>query len=75
MAKAETPSARLPRGTRPVAKAFLDALDSVPPAQQATVARAAQTLIRDELKGRRARTKATNAGATAKRSARKAEAS
>ncbi len=72
MAKAETQSTRLPRGTKPVAKAFLDALDSVSAAQQAAVARAAQILIRDELKARRDKVNATAAGTKARRPAKRA---
>lgn len=61
MAKAETQLSRLPRGTKPVAKAFFDALDNVSEAQQATVARAAMTLIRDELKLRQAKARSATA--------------
>lgn len=50
MAKAETPSNRLPRGTKPVAQAFFAALESIPEASRSAVARAALALIRDELK-------------------------
>lgn len=53
MAKAESRSNRLPRGTKPVAQAFIAALDTIPQASRAAVARAAQALIRDELKARR----------------------
>ena len=59
MAKAETASTRLPRGTKPVAQAFLAALDAVPDASRAAVAKAAQTMIRDELKARREKQRAT----------------
>ena len=72
MANAETQSARLPRGTRPVAKAFFDALDAVADAQKAAVARAAQILIRDELRTRREKGKATNAGTGARPAAKRA---
>jgi hypothetical protein len=56
MTKAET-SNRLPRGTKPVAQAFFAALESIPEASRSAVARAAQTLIRDELKVLRERQK------------------
>jgi hypothetical protein len=76
MSKAETQSSRLPRGTKPVAKAFFDALDSVSEAQQATVARAALALIREELKTRQAKVKSATSGrrAASKRSSTKAAA-
>ena len=52
MAKAETTAAttRAPRGAKPVAQAFLAALESVPEAAQSAVAKAAQVMIRDEIK-------------------------
>jgi hypothetical protein len=65
MAKAETGVARAPRGTRPVSQAFFTALDAVPEAQRAAVAKAAQVAIRDELKARREKSKATAAKAKA----------
>ncbi len=52
MARAETASTRLPRGAGSVTKAFFAALDAVPETMQATVAKAAQGAIRDELKRR-----------------------
>jgi hypothetical protein len=60
MAKAEsmTATARAPRGTRPVTQAFFAALDSVPEATRSAVAKAAQAMIRDELKNRRDKLKA-----------------
>ena len=61
MAKAETSSNRLPRGTKPVAQAFFAALESIPEASRSAVARAAQALIRDELKTRRERQKSMRA--------------
>ena len=45
--------ARLPRGVKPVAKAFFTALDAIPDAARAAVAKAAQAMIRDQLKQRR----------------------
>jgi len=65
MAKAETGAARAPRGTKPVSQAFFTALDAIPEAQRAAVAKAAQVVIRDELKARREKTKATAAKAKA----------
>ena len=61
MAKTETMSARSPRGTRPVSEAFFAALAGVPAASRAVVAKAAQAMIRDELKVQRDRAKATGA--------------
>ena len=58
MAKAEATTARAPRGTRVVSQAFFAALDSVPEATRPAVAKAAQVLIRDELKSRREKLKA-----------------
>ena len=69
MAKADvgaSPS-RAPRGAKPVTRAFFAALESIPEAARAAVAKAAQTMIRDELKLRRDKMKA----ATAKEKARK----
>ena len=53
MLKADTTSTRAPRGTKPVSQAFFTALDAVPEASRAAVAKAAQAMIRDELKGRK----------------------
>ena len=53
MAKAETMSTRSPRGTKPVSQAFLTALENIPTASRAAVAKAAQAMIRDELKSKR----------------------
>ena len=61
MIKEQSVSTRLPRGTRPVTQAFFTALDAVPEASRATVAKAAQVLIRDELKARREKIKAATA--------------
>ncbi len=58
MLKAETTSTRAPRGTKPVSQAFFTALDAVPEASRAAVAKAAQVMIRDELKTRREKMKA-----------------
>ncbi len=57
MAKAETGTSRAPRGTKPVSAAFFSALDAMPEAQRAAVARAAQVMIRDELRLRREKVK------------------
>ena len=71
MAKTEatTSTARAPRGTKPVAQAFLAALDSVPEATRSAVAKAAQEMIRDELKNRRDKLKAAAAKDKARRPA------
>jgi hypothetical protein len=68
MAKAETanPAARAPRGTKPVTQAFFAALESVPEATRSAVAKAAQAMIRDELKNRREKLKAAAAKAKAR---------
>ncbi len=58
MAKADTASARAPRGSKPVSQAFFTALDSVPEIRRAEIAKAAQIMIRDELKLRRDKAKA-----------------
>ena len=57
MLKAETTATRAPRGTKPVSQAFFTALDAVPEASRAAVAKAAQAMIRDELKGRKEKMK------------------
>ena len=63
MARTETTTAttRAPRGAKPVAQAFLAALDSVPEAARSAVAKAAQVIIRDEIKNRREKLKAAAA--------------
>lgn len=61
MAKAETMSTRSPRGTKPVSQAFFAALESIPTASRAAVAKAAQAMIRDELKSKRDTAKVTAA--------------
>ena len=53
MAKAETSAARAPRGTKPVSQAFFAALEQIPEASRAAVAKSALTMIRDEMKTRR----------------------
>ena len=57
MLKAETTAARAPRGTKPVSQAFFTALESVPEASRSAVAKAAQAMIREELKARREKLK------------------
>jgi len=71
MAKAETTAAttRAPRGAKPVAQAFLAALESVPEAAQSAVAKAAQVMIRDEIKNRRDKAKVAAAKEKARRPA------
>jgi hypothetical protein len=61
MAKTESTSTRAPRGTKPVMAAFFTALDAAPEASRAAIARAAQVMIRDELKARRDKVKAAAA--------------
>ena len=61
MPKTEAVPTRAPRGTRPVAAAFFAALDSVPEASREAIARAAQIIIRDELKLRRDKSRAAAA--------------
>ncbi len=78
MAKPETPSTRAPRGTKPVSQAFFTALDNVPEASRAAVAKAAYAMIKDEIKARREKIKIAAAKekarkpATAKRAAKTA---
>ncbi len=74
MAKAETTTTRAPRGTKPVILAFFAALDAVPDAQRAAVAKAAQVMIRDELKVRREKLKAAAAKLKTRAPVRKASA-
>ena len=57
MPKASPDRARLPRGTKPVIQAFFDALDTIPDASRAEVAKAAQAGIRDALKAEREQAK------------------
>jgi hypothetical protein len=72
MTRTETVSTRLPRGTKPVAQAFFNALDSISDAQRAAVARAAQVLIRDELKARREKARVQSAKDKARAPAKRA---
>jgi TRAP-type C4-dicarboxylate transport system substrate-binding protein len=58
MPKMESISTRAPRGTKPVMAAFFTALDATPEASRAAIAKAAQVMIRDELKMRREKVKA-----------------
>jgi hypothetical protein len=58
MAKAETVSSRLPRGTKPVSQAFFTALEAVPEASRIAVAKAAYAMIREEMKAQRDKLKA-----------------
>jgi hypothetical protein len=71
MSKADTAPTRSPRGTKPVSQAFFNALDAVPEAQRAAVAKAAQAMIRDELKARREKARAASAKEKARQPARK----
>ena len=61
MLKPATTAARAPRGTKPVSQAFFSALESIPEASRAAVAKAALTMIRDEMKMRREKLRATAA--------------
>jgi hypothetical protein len=60
MAKSVTaqPAARLPRGSKPVSQAFFAALDSIPEGSRSAVAKAALSMIRDELKLQKEKAKA-----------------
>ena len=57
--------------TKPVAQAFLTALDALPDAQRAGVARAAQIVIRDGLQARRQKVKASALAAKSRASAKR----
>lgn len=61
MVKIETAPTRSPRGTKPVSEAFFAALGKLPATSHAVVAKAAQAMIRDELKTQRDKVKAANA--------------
>jgi hypothetical protein len=61
MAKAETTVARAPRGTKAVSQAFFTALDVIPEASRDAVAKAAQVMIRDQIKLQRQKAKITAA--------------
>ncbi len=75
MPKPESASTRLPRGTKPVAQAFLTALDAVPEASRAAVSKASLGMIRDELKSRREVQRAARSGLAAPtKTARRAQA-
>jgi hypothetical protein len=76
MAETDSSRIRAPRGTHNVARAFFVALNEIPAARQAEVARAAQAAIRDELKIARERAKlaASKAKATARPAGRVARA-
>ena len=65
MAKQEPASTRLPRGTKPVAQAFLDALDTVPEQSRAAVSKAALSMIRDEIKAGREKQRASRSESAA----------
>lgn len=66
---AKTEATRAPRGTKPVSQAFFAALDAVPELTRSAVAKAAQTMIRDELKTRREKVKMAAAKEKARKSA------
>ncbi len=53
MLKAAPTATRAPRGTKPVSQAFFSALETIPEASRAAVAKAALGMIRDEMKTRR----------------------
>jgi hypothetical protein len=61
MAKAETATTRAPRGARPVTQAFFTALELIPELARTAVAKAAQAMIREELKMRREKIRAATA--------------
>ena len=65
MAKQAPASTRLPRGTKPVAQAFLNALDTVPEQSRAAVSKAALSMIRDEIKASREKQRASRSGPAA----------
>jgi hypothetical protein len=73
MAESAISSTRLPRGTKPVAQAFLAALDALPEVSRSAVAKAAQAMIRDELKTRRDKQRKAPARASTKASAQSAQ--
>ncbi len=57
MAKSET-TTRSPRGAKPVSQAFFTALETIPEASRIAVAKAAQAMIRDQMKTQREKAKA-----------------
>jgi hypothetical protein len=65
MAKQAPASTRLPRGTKPVAQAFLNALDTVPEQSRTAVSKAALSMIRDEIKASREKQRASRSGSAA----------
>jgi hypothetical protein len=67
MPKTESTATRAPRGTKPVMAAFFTALDATPEASRAAIAKAAQVMIRDELKLRREKVKAAAAKSKARK--------
>ena len=73
MAKSETASPRAPRGTKSVSQAFFAALDAIPEASRAAVAKAAQAMIRDEIKSQREKAKAASAKDKARKPASRAK--
>ncbi len=72
MLKAATNATRAPRGTKPVSQAFFSALESIPEASRSAVAKAALTMIRDEMKMRKDKLKVTAAKEKEKEKARAA---
>ena len=69
MPKTETTATRAPRGTKPVSQAFFTALAAVPEAARSGVAKAALAMIRDELKARQEKIKASAAKEKARKPA------
>jgi len=69
MAKPEATTSRAPRGTKLVSQAFFAALEDIPEASRAAVAKAAQAMIREEIKSQREKARAC--AASAKQKARK----
>jgi hypothetical protein len=65
MAKQAPVSTRLPRGTKPVGQAFLNALDTVPEQSRAAVSKAALSMIRDEIRASREKQRASRSGSAA----------
>lgn len=61
MLKAATTATRAPRGTKPVSQAFFSALETIPEASRAAVAKSALVMIRDEMKKQKEKLKATAA--------------
>ena len=57
MAKIQTTTARSPRGAKPVSQAFFTALETIPEASRVAVAKAAQAMIRDQMKTQRDKAK------------------